>query len=64
MSTPQGVTMSPNSSVPQAASFVSQVSMSDKHVIGLARYVAQTLDRATRRHPMFCNPTEPLADVP
>jgi hypothetical protein len=29
MPTPQGVTMSPNSSVPQAASFVSQVSMSD-----------------------------------
>jgi hypothetical protein len=29
MPTPQGVTMSPKSSVPQAASFVSQVLMSD-----------------------------------
>ena len=30
MSTPQVVTMSPKSSVPQAANFVSQVSMSDR----------------------------------
>jgi hypothetical protein len=30
MPTPQGVTMSPKSSVPQAASSVSQVMMSDK----------------------------------
>ena len=31
MSTPQVVTMSPKSSVPQAASIVSQVLMSDMH---------------------------------
>jgi hypothetical protein len=34
MLTPQGVTMSPKSSVPQAACFVSQVSMSDNSRVG------------------------------
>ena len=41
MSTPQVVTMNPKSSIPQAASFVSQALMSDTAARGLRNHIAR-----------------------